>query len=157
MIFDALFALIAIGALVTGYKNGLIKTILRGALFIAGGIAAMYFVVESNKSGWLIVAIIAGAYAGAFVGTLVAKSLRLTIVRGPLRLADSLLGAVLEVSKYVLLFFIIGTILVYAPWQTGKNQVAESKVYAELNTHAPALFSEIRKQVEDLLEVNLRS
>ncbi len=157
MIFDALFALIAIGALVTGYKNGLIKTILRGALFIAGGIAAMYFVVESNKSGWLIVAIIAGAYAGAFVGTLVAKSLRLTIVRGPLRLADSLLGAVLEVSKYVLLFFIIGTILVYTPWQTGKNQVAESKVYAELNTHAPALFSEIRKQVEDLLEVNLRS
>lgn len=157
MIFDALFALFAIGALVIGYKNGLIKTILRGALFIAGGIAAMYFVVESNKSGWLIVAIIAGAYAGAFVGTLVAKSLRLTIVRGPLRLADSLLGAVLEVSKYVLLFFIIGTILVYTPWQTGKNQVAESKVYAELNTHAPALFSEIRKQVEDLLEVNLRS
>ncbi len=157
MIFDVLFALFAIGALVIGYKNGLIKTILRGALFIAGGIAAMYFVVESNKSGWLIVAIIAGAYAGAFVGTLVAKSLRLTIVRGPLRLADSLLGAVLEVSKYVLLFFIIGTILVYTPWQTGKNQVAESKVYAELNTHAPALFSEIRKQVEDLLEVNLRS
>ena len=157
MIFDALFALFAIGALVIGYKNGLIKSILRGALFIAGGIAAMYFVVESNKSGWLIVAIIAGAYAGAFVGTLVAKSLRLTIVRGPLRLADSLLGAVLEVSKYVLLFFIIGTILVYTPWQTGKNQVAESKVYAELNTHAPALFSEIRKQVEDLLEVNLRS
>ena len=111
MIFDALFVLVAIWALVTGYKNGLIKTILRGALFIAGGIAAMYFVVESNQSGWLIVAIIAGAYAGAFVGTLVAKSLRLTIVRGPLRLADSLFGAALEVSKYVLLFFIIGTIL----------------------------------------------
>ena len=144
-------------ALVTGYKNGLIKTILRGALFIAGGIAAMYFVVESNQSGWLIVAIIAGAYAGAFVGTLVAKSLRLTIVRGPLRLADSLFGAALEVSKYVLLFFIIGTILVYTPWQTGKSQVAESKVYAELNTRAPALFSEIRKQVEEALEVNLRS
>ena len=117
----------------------------------------MYFVVESNQSGWLIVAIIAGAYAGAFIGTLVAKSLRLTIVRGPLRLADSLFGAALEVSKYVLLFFIIGTILVYTPWQTGKSQVAESEVYAELNTRAPALFSEIRKQVEDLLEVNLRS
>lgn len=157
MIFDALFTLFAIGALVTGYKNGLIKTILRGALFIAGGIAAMYFVVDSNKSGWLIVAIIAGAYAGAFVGTLLAKSLRLTIVRGPLRLADSLFGAALEVSKYVLLFFIIGTILVYTPWQTGKSQVAESKVYAELNKRAPELFSEIRKQVENLLEVNLRS
>jgi hypothetical protein len=157
MIFDLLFLGFAIAALVTGYKNGLIKTILRGALFIAGGIAAMYFVVERNQSGWLIVAIIAGAYAGAFVGTLVAKSLRLTIVRGPLRLADSLLGAALEVSKYVLLFFIVGIILVYAPWDTGKSQVAESKVYTELNKRAPALFSEIRKQVEQALEVNLRS
>ena len=157
MIFDLLFLGFAIGALVTGYKNGLIKTILRGVLFIAGGIAAMYFVVERNQSGWLIVAIIAGAYAGAFVGTLVAKSLRLTIVRGPLRLADSLLGAALEVSKYVLLFFIVGIILVYAPWDTGKRQVAESKVYTELNKRAPALFSEIRKQVEEALEANLRS
>ena len=157
MIFDLLFLGFAIAALVTGYKNGLIKTILRGALFIAGGIAAMYFVVERNQSGWLIVAIIAGAYAGAFVGTIGAKSLRLTIVRGPLRLADSLLGAALEVSKYVLLFFIVGTILVYTPWDTGKSQVAESKVYTELNKRAPALFSEIRKQVEQALEVNLRS
>jgi hypothetical protein len=157
MIFDLLFLGFAITALVTGYKNGLIKTLLRGALFIVGGIAGMYFVVERNQSGWLIVAIIAGAYGGAFLGTVVAKSLRLTILRGPLRLADSLLGAALEVSKYVLLFFIVGTILVYTPWDTGKSQVAESKVYAELNKRAPALFSEIRKQVEQALEVNLRS
>ena len=157
MIFDLLFLGFAITALVTGYKNGLIKTLLRGALFIVGGIAGMYFVVERNQSGWLIVAIIAGAYGGAFLGTVVAKSLRLTILRGPLRLADSLLGAALEVSKYVLLFFIVGTILVYTPWDTGKSQVAESKVYTELNKRAPALFSEIRKQVEQALEVNLRS
>ena len=151
MIFDALFALFAIGALVTGYKNGLIKTILRGALFIAGGIAAMYFVVDSNQSGWLIVAIIAGAYAGAFIGTLVAKSLRLTIVRGPLRLADSLLGAILEVSKYVLLFFIIGTILVYTPWQTGKNQVAESKVYLYMMKQDPGPIANLRHEIEKML------
>jgi hypothetical protein len=157
MIFDLLFLGFAITALVTGYKNGLIKTLLRGALFIVGGIAGMYFVVERNQSGWLIVAIIAGAYGGAFLGTVVAKSLRLTILRGPLRFADSLFGAALEVSKYVLLFFIVGTILVYTPWDTGKSQVAESKVYTELNKRAPALFSEIRKQVEEALEVNLRS
>ena len=41
----------------------------------------MYFVIERNQGGWLILAIIAGAYAGAFIGTLLAKSLRLTIVR----------------------------------------------------------------------------
>ena len=54
MIFDLLFLGFAIGALVTGYKNGLVKTLLRGVLFIVGGIAGMYFVVERNQSGWLI-------------------------------------------------------------------------------------------------------
>jgi hypothetical protein len=156
MIFDLLFLLFAFGALITGFKNGLIKTLLRGALFIAGGIAAMYFVVERNQSGWLIVAILVGAYAGAFVGTLVAKSLRLTIVRGPLRLADSLLGAALEVGKYVLLFFIVGTILTEAPWSTGREQIATSKVYAEMNERAPGVLSEIRKQVEEVIKTNLR-
>jgi O-antigen/teichoic acid export membrane protein len=156
MIFDLLFLLFAVGALVTGYRNGFLKTLLRGALFIAGGIAAMYFVVERNQSGWLIVAILVGAYAGAFVGTLVAKSLRLTIVRGPLRLADSLLGAALEVGKYVLLFFIVGTILTYAPWGAGKEQIAASKVYAEMNERAPGVLTEIRKQVEEVIKTNLR-
>jgi hypothetical protein len=156
MIFDLLFLLFAFGALITGFKNGLIKTLLRGALFIAGGIAAMYFVVERNQSGWLILAILVGAYAGAFVGTLVAKSLRLTIVRGPLRLADSLLGAALEVGKYVLLFFIVGTILTVAPWSIGKEQIATSKVYAEMNERAPGVLTEIRKQVEEVIKTNLR-
>ncbi len=157
MIFDLLFLGFAISALITGYKNGLIKTLLRGVLFIAGGIAGMYFVVERNQSGWLIVAIIAGAYGGAFFGTAVAKSLRLTILRGPLRFVDSLLGAALEVAKHLLLFFIIGTILAFAPWNTGKEQIAASQVYTEMNERAPALLTEIRKQVEQALEVNLRS
>ena len=156
MIFDLLFLLFAVGALVTGYRNGFLKTLLRGALFIAGGIAAMYFVVERNQSGWLIVAILVGAYAGAFVGTLVAKSLRLTIVRGPLRLADSLLGAALEVGKYVLLFFILGTILAVAPWSNGREQIAASKVYVEMNERAPGVLTEIRKQVEEVIKTNLR-
>lgn len=156
MIFDLLFLLCAFGALVTGYKNGLLKTLLRGALFIAGGIVAMYFAVERNQSGWLIVAILVGAYAGAFVGTVVAKSLRLTIVRGPLRLADSLLGAALEVGKYVLLFFIVGTILTVTPWSTGREQIAASKVYVEMNERAPGVLTEIRKQVEEVINTNLR-
>ena len=84
MIFDLIFALVALGALFTGFKNGLVKTILRGVFFVAGAIAAVYFVIEKNQSGWLILAIIAGAYAGAFFGTLVAKSLRITIIRGPI-------------------------------------------------------------------------
>ena len=102
MIFDVIAALFFVGALFNGYKNGLLTTILRTAFFIAGGVAAMYFVVKYDQSGWLIVAIIAGAYASAWLGTRIAKTLKVTIFRGPLSFLDSILGAVFETAKYAI-------------------------------------------------------
>jgi uncharacterized membrane protein required for colicin V production len=151
MIFDVIFGFIALGALFNGYKNGLITTIIRTAFFIAGGIAAMHFVVNSNQSGWLIVAIITGAYAAAWVGTQLAKTLKFTLIRGPLRFIDSVLGAALEVGKYVLLFYVIGTILLWAPWSAGQNAVSESKFYLQVDKHAPGVIADVRSQVEKLL------
>jgi hypothetical protein len=151
MIFDAIFAIVAVVALITGFKNGLVTTILRTAFFIAGGVAAMYFVVKYDQSGWLIVAIIVGAYAAAWVGTQIAKSLRFTVIRGPLRIVDSLAGAVFEVGKYVLLFYVIGTILLWAPWATGQNAMSESKLYLQVNNHAPGLIADVRHQIEKAL------
>ena len=151
MIFDAVFGLVALGALFNGYKNGLITTILRTAFFLAGGVAAMYLVVKFDQSGWLIAAIIVGAYAAAWVGRQIAKALKFTLIRGPLRFVDSVLGAILEVSKYVILFYVVGTILLWAPWASGQNAVSESKVYLQINKHAPALITDIRVRVEKVL------
>ena len=151
MIFDLIIGFIAVGAFFNGYKNGLITTILRTAFFIAGGVGAMYLVVKYDQSGWLIVAIIAGAYAAAWVGTHIAKALKLTIIRGPLRLVDSLLGSLLEVGKYLVLFYIIGTILLWAPWSAGQNSVSESKFYLQMSNHAPDVISELRKSIEKAL------
>ena len=151
MIFDLIAGLFLVSAFVAGYKNGLIKTILRAVLFIAGGVVAMYFVVEHDQSGWLIVAIILGAYAGALAGSALAKTLKVTIIRGPLRWLDSLGGAVLEVTKYVLAFYVIGTILLWAPWTTGQNAVSESKFYLQVSEHAPSVISDLRKEIEKAL------
>jgi uncharacterized membrane protein required for colicin V production len=151
MIFDLIIGFIAVGAFFNGYKNGLITTILRTAFFIAGGVAAMYLVVKYNQSGWLIVAIITGAYAAAWVGTQIAKTLKFTLIRGPLKFIDSVLGAVLEVGKYVILFYVIGTILLWAPWSAGQNAVSESKFYLQVNKHAPGVFADIRHEVERVL------
>ena len=152
MIFDVIFTLIALGALFTGYKNGLVTTILRTVFFIAGAIGAMYLVVEYNKTGWLIVAIITGAYAAAWVGTQIAKTLKFTLIRGPLRWIDSAAGAVFEVSKYVLLFYVIGTILLWSPWTAGQNDVAKSKVYLKIDTYAPGLLLDAKREIEKKLQ-----
>ena len=151
MAFDLIFVIIAVGAFYTGYKNGLLTTFIRTIFFIGGAIGAMYFVIEYNKTGWLIAAIIGGAYAAAWVGTLIAKSLKVTLIRGPLRWIDSAAGALFEVTKYVILFYIIGTILLWAPWSPGQNSVAESKVYLQIDTHAPGVIATLRSEIEKLL------
>ena len=151
MIFDLIFSIVTLGAIYTGYKNGLVTTLLQTAFFIAGGIAGMYFVVQYNKSGWLIVAIIGGAYAAAWVGSKIAATLRLTIIRGPLKFLDNVAGAIFEVAKYVLLFYVVGTILLWAPWSPGQNTVSESKVYLSINSHAPAVLATVRKEIEKQL------
>ncbi len=152
MIFDIIFVAIALGALFTGYKNGLLITIVRTVFFIGGAIAAMYLVIEYEKTGWLIAAIIGGAYAAAWIGTQIAKSIKVTLIRGPLRWIDSTAGAIFEVSKYVILFYIIGTILLWAPWSAGQNSVAESKVYLKISTYAPGLLEDLKSEVEKRLQ-----
>ena len=46
--------------------------------------------------------------------------------------------------------------MLWAPWSTGQNQVAESTVYLQINRHAPGVLAEVRKSVEKALETNLR-
>ena len=152
MIFDIAFSLMVIGAFITGYRNGLVTTILRTVFFVAGGIAGMYLVVHYNKSGWLIAAIIGGAYLAAFVGTMIAKALKITLIRGPLRWIDNLAGGLFEGAKYVLLFYVIGTILLWAPWVPGQNAVSESAIYNQIDQNAPSLITEVRARVEKLLD-----
>lgn len=151
MIFDLLVGAILLAAFFNGYKNGLLTTILRTAFFIAGGVAAIYFVVKYDQSGWLIVAIIAGAYAAAWVGTQIAKTLKFTLIRGPLHFIDSIFGAVLEVGKYVILFYVIGTILLWAPWSAGQSAISTSKFYLQVDKHAPGVIADIRREIEKTL------
>ena len=152
MIFDIIFSVVALGALITGYRNGLVTTIIRTVFFIAGAIGAMYFVVEYNKTGWLILAIITGASASAWIGTQLAKTLKFTLIRGPLRWIDSALGAIFEVSKYVILFYFIGTILLWSPWSAGQNDLSESKLYLKVDTYAPGILEDIKREIEKKLQ-----
>jgi hypothetical protein len=96
----------------------------------------------------VILAIIAGAVVGTWAGSLVAKALKITIVRGPLAWFNSLIGALLDGAKVVIVIYLVGTVLLWAPWATGQNFVSESKVYLEINTYAPSVIMELKEQIE---------
>jgi len=58
---------------------------------------------------------------------------------------------VLDDTAIGLLAYVVGTILLWAPWTTGQNQVSESKVYLQITKHAPAAIAQLRIQVEKAL------
>ena len=152
MIFDIVAVIALVLAIVSGYRDGFIKSLLRSVGYIAGAIGGLYLALQYNKSAWVILAIIAGATVGTWLGSIVAKALKITIVRGPLAWINSLVGALLDGAKVIIVIYLVGTVLLWAPWSTGQNVVSESKVYLEINTYAPSIIQELKEQVEAKLK-----
>lgn len=151
MIFDIVAIIALVLAIVSGYRDGFIKSLLRSTGYVAGAIGGLYLALQYDQSAWVILAIFAGAALGTLAGSIIAKALKLTIVRGPLAWINSLTGALLDGAKVVILIYLVGTVLIWAPWSTGQNSMAESKVYLEINEYAPALLTEVRERVEEIL------
>jgi uncharacterized membrane protein required for colicin V production len=148
MIFDIVAIVVLVLAIVSGYRDGFVKSLLRSIGYIAGAIAGLYLALQYNQSAWVILAIILGAVVGTWLGSLVAKALKITIVRGPLAWINSLVGALLDGVKVIIVIYLVGTVLLWAPWATGQNEVSKSKVYLEINTYAPSIILELKKQIE---------
>jgi uncharacterized membrane protein required for colicin V production len=152
MIFDIIVVVAIFFEIKSGLHDGFIKGILKTAGYIAGAIAGLYFALQYDKSGWVILAIFFGAGLGTYLGSLVAKALKVTVIRGPLAWVDSLAGGFLQGVKVLVLAFMIGTVLLWAPWSTGQNAVAESKIYLKISTYAPEIIQELRHQIESRLQ-----
>lgn len=155
MIFDLIVVAVFLFELRSGYREGFAKTVLKTAGYIAGAIAGLYFALQYEKNAWVVLAILLGAALGTWAGSLLAKALKITVIRGPLAWLNSWIGALLSGAKIVVLAFLIGTVLLWAPWPTGQNAVAESKVYLQLNTHAPAVLAQLRERIEEIFAEEL--
>lgn len=152
MIFDLIVVAVFFFEVRNGFIDGLVKSILKTVGYFAGAVAGLYLALQYDKGGWLVVAILLGAAVGTWCGWLIAKGLKVTILRGPLAWINSLAGALLQGFKVLILAYIVGTVLLWAPWATGQNAIAESKVYLKINTYAPELIQKIREEVEKQLQ-----
>ncbi len=148
MIFDVVVGVAALAAIISGVRDGFIRSLLRTAGYIAGAIAGLYLALQYNQSAWVILANFFGAGVGSWLGAIIAKALKLTIIRGPFAWLNSLAGAALEAVKVIVLSYLIGTVLLWAPWTTGQNDIAESKIYLQMSNHAPSILNDLREKVE---------
>ena len=151
MIFDAIVLLALVAQTISGFREGFLKSILKTVGYIAGAIGGLYVAVQYDQSAWVILAIFVGAGIGSFLGSVIAKALKFTILRGPSGWINSMIGGLLGALKIALLTYIVGTVLLIAPWPTGQNTVSASKIYNKLDIYAPQALSDLRDRIEDLI------
>lgn len=147
MIFDFIVIAIFFFEVKSGFADGFMKSLLKTIGYIAGAIGGLYLALQYDHSGWVIFAIFFGAGLGTWVGSILAKVLKLTVLHGPLAWINSWAGALLHGLKIAILAYVVGTVLLWAPWPTGQNAIAESKVYLRLNTYAPSILGNLQSEI----------
>jgi uncharacterized membrane protein required for colicin V production len=87
----------------------------------------------------------------------VTKGLKATVIRGPLAFLDQIAGAALSLLRTVIFIFLIGAVLTWSPWQSGKDAIAESDLYPRIESNLPGVVTSIKDTVKEKLEgLNLR-
>tara|TARA_B110000503_G_scaffold48254_1_gene78605 strand:- start:17340 stop:17834 length:495 start_codon:yes stop_codon:yes gene_type:complete len=163
MLTDILIAITLIVTAVIGYRNGFIRTILKFLGYITGGVLGIYFSLKLShdwsldikRIAFVIVAIVGGGFIGSLAGGAVAKSLRATIIRGPLAVIDSLAGVALEMIRTVVALYLIATVLLWSPWESVQSEVADSQILAKVQPYIPSIITQANDWVKEEF-LNLR-
>ena len=159
MIVDIALALLALGALKRGYSNGFLATIFRTLGYVAGGVAGLYFSLQLvatwsslvNQIVAVLVAIFLGAQVGLFVFGKLAKFFHARLLWKPLKGIDSLAGVALELTRVVVIGYLVLTTLLWSPWSQVKTQINESQIYAQLDERLPSVFTDLKDRANELL------
>ena len=162
MYVDIAFALIALGAVMRGFKTGFLATIFRTLGYIVGGVAGLYFSLQYvatwdsviKQIGAVLVAIFLGAQLGLFIFGKAAKFFHARILWKPLKAIDSLAGVALELIRIVIIGYLVLTTMLWSPWGQVKSQINESQIYAQLDVRLPSVITDLKDRANELL--NLR-
>lgn len=159
MFLDIALILLALGAVMRGYRSGFLSTIFRTLGYIFGGVAGLYFSLQYvanwdsaiQQIGAVLVAIFLGAQVGLFIFGKAAKFFHARILWKPLKAIDSLAGVGLEVTRLVVIGYLVLTTMLWSPWGQVKEQINESQIYAQLDSQLPSVLTDLKDRAEKLL------
>ena len=162
---DILIILAVIASFLSGYRSGFLKTIFAVIGNIGGAILGLLlalnlmgdWALDGKKVGIAIAAIFLGSFIGRIIASAVTKGLKATIIRGPLAFIDQIAGAALSLARTIIFVFLIGAVLTWSPWQSGKDAIAGSDLYPKIESNLPGVVTSIKDTVQEKLEgINLR-
>ena len=161
--FDLILGLMLVITTVSGFQNGLLQSIFKTVGYITGGVVGVAIAVEimskwSNtlaKAGGAIILILLLATAGEFILVKVGLGFRKALLIAPLKLIDSLLGALLSITRTTFIAYLLALILVATPWSFGDKYIKPSKFYTYTDSHLPNIIKNIRIEVDNLFKSTL--
>ena len=155
MILDLVIASLAIIAIAIGYNRGLVATLLSFIGYVGGGVAGLFLIEGYSHSiktalpmiAIYLVAIFLGANLGRFILGKVGSGIRKTILFGPFKFLDSILGGALSLLQLAIFVVIVLTIVKYLPWSLPKSVIDKSEIYARFSR-----INLLSLQISDLLK-----
>ena len=155
MILDLILAGVIIFAIAQGFNRGLVPTLFAVIGYLGGGALGL-IIAREVSSDWVgitatvvlyLFAIFAGAQIGSWFLTKLGKGFRKSVLFGPFKFLDSLLGGALAVIQVAIFTAIFLTIINYLPWELPNNLIEDSRIYESVSG-----FNLLSFRIEDLLQ-----
>ena len=158
--FDLINAIALVIAGISGFKNGLLQSILKTVGYIAGGVVGVAIAVEVMskwssslaQAGGAIILILLLATAGEFILGKIGLGFRKALLIAPLKFIDSLLGALLSIARTAFIAYLLAVILVATPWSFGDKYITPSKLYTYTDSHLPKVITDLKIQADKLFK-----
>jgi len=141
-----------------GYRAGFLKSIFSMIGYVGGGVLGL--AISWNylkdwdgvfgKFALLLLAISAGSVIGQWLLAKFADFFHKTILFGPFKWLDSLLGAAFSILRTVLMAYLIATICLATPWVWADKNIPDSKIYQKADQYTPMLIKNITERVKSL-------
>jgi S1-C subfamily serine protease len=156
-LLDLILIVLVVAFGVAGYRQGFIIGVLSFAGFIGGGAIGALFGPRIARSitmnpAWQAVAAIAVVFLAAMIGQLIASglgvALRSRLTWRPATVVDAVGGAAVSAISVLLIAWLIGSAVAYAPFPAISQQVNDSAVLRAVDRLMPPtaniMFSDFR-------------
>ena len=153
--FDYLILVSLFISAFSGFKAGLIQTIFKTIGYITGGVIGVAIAINYLDSlnseiyllGGLILSVIIFALVGEFLLGQIGLLFRKALFIPPFKFIDSALGGALSVIKFVVITYLISTILVASPIALADKYITPSKSYIRADTHLPKVAMDLKQEI----------
>jgi S1-C subfamily serine protease len=160
-LLDLILIVLVIAFAVAGYRQGFIIGVLSFVGFIGGGAIGAAFAPRIARAiaanpGWQAVTAIIVVFLAAMIGQLLASgvgvAMRSRLTWKPATLVDSVGGAVVSALAVLLIAWLIGSAVAYAPFPVISRQVNNSAVLRGVDRLMPPQASLVFSDFRSLLE-----